>query len=76
LELCPPPSQAGTSIATPAVLSAQPCPVPLVVMAIKDYERLAGRGRSLLDLLMPDDDQDFEFEPPKAQIVARPADLD
>ena len=48
----------------------------LVVMAIKDYERLAGRGTSLLDVLMPNDDQDFDFEPPKARIVARPADLD
>lgn len=48
----------------------------LVVMAIKDYERLAGRGTSLLDLLMPDDDQDFDFEPPKASIKARPVDFD
>lgn len=48
----------------------------LVVMAIKDYERLAGRGASLLDVLMPDEDQDFEFEPPKASLAARPVDLD
>lgn len=48
----------------------------LVVMAIKDYERLAGRGTSLLDVLMPDDEQDFDFEPPKARIAARVADLD
>lgn len=48
----------------------------LVVMAIKDYERLAGRGASLLDVLMPDNDQDFDFEPPKARIVAREADFD
>jgi len=48
----------------------------LVVLAIKDYERLAGRGTSLLDVLMPDDDQDFDFEPPRAHIAARPADLD
>ena len=48
----------------------------LVVLAIKDYERLAGRGTSLFDLLMPSDDQDFDFEPPKAQLTARPADLD
>jgi len=25
---------------------------------------------------MPDDDQDFDFEPPKAHISARPAELD
>ena len=48
----------------------------LVVLAIKDYERLAGRGSSLLDVLMPDEDQDFDFEPPKAHIGARVADLD
>lgn len=48
----------------------------LVVLAIGDYERLAGRGASLLDLLTPDDDQDFEFEPPKARLVAGAADLD
>jgi len=48
----------------------------LVVLAIKDYERLAGRGTSLLDVLMPDDDQDFDFEPPRAHIAGRPAELD
>ena len=48
----------------------------LVVMAIKDYERLAGRGTSLLDVLMPEDDQDFDFEPTKASIAARPSELD
>lgn len=47
----------------------------LVVMAIKDYERLAGRSMSLLDVLMPGDDQDFDFEPPRARIGGRPADL-
>ncbi len=48
----------------------------LVVLAIKDYERLAGRGTSLMDVLMPDDDQDFDFEPPKATVTARAADFD
>lgn len=48
----------------------------LVVLAIRDYERLAGHGASLFDLLMPDDDQDFDFDPPKAQIASRPAELD
>lgn len=48
----------------------------LVVLAIKDYERLAGRGASLLDILTPDVDQDFDFEPPRARIFARPAELD
>jgi prevent-host-death family protein len=48
----------------------------LVVLAIKDYERLAGRGTSLLDVLTPEDDHDFEFDPPKARVAARPVDLD
>jgi prevent-host-death family protein len=48
----------------------------LVVLAIGDYERLAGRGTSLLDVLMPDDDQDFEFEPPRAGVTARPVEFD
>ena len=48
----------------------------LVVLAIKDYERLAGRGLSLLDVLTPEDDHDFEFDPPRAQGSARPVDLD
>lgn len=47
----------------------------LVVLAIKDYERLAGCGASLLDLLMPGDDQDFDFEPPKAAPGARAAEF-
>ncbi|MDB5438725.1 MAG: prevent-host-death family protein [Caulobacteraceae bacterium] len=48
----------------------------LVVLAMKDYERLAGRGKSLLDLLTPDAPTDFEFEAPKSTIRARPLDLD
>lgn len=48
----------------------------LVVLAIKDYEQLAGRGRTLFDVLMPDDDQDFDFDPPRSGIASRPAELD
>lgn len=48
----------------------------LVVLTIKDYERLAGRGLSLLDILTPDDDQDFDFEPPKAGVAARVVEWD
>ena len=48
----------------------------LVVLAMKDYQRLTGQGKSLLDLLMPGGDQDFEFEPPRATIVARAVDFD
>ncbi|MCL2716089.1 MAG: type II toxin-antitoxin system prevent-host-death family antitoxin [Alphaproteobacteria bacterium] len=48
----------------------------LVVLSIKEYERLAGRGSSLLDVLTPEDDHDFDFDPPKAHIVARQVDMD
>jgi prevent-host-death family protein len=48
----------------------------LVVMAIGDYERLAGRGASLLDMLTSGDMQDFEFEPPKSRLSGRPADFE
>jgi len=47
----------------------------LVVLAMKDYERLAGRGQSLLEVLTPQDDQDFEFDPPRSALAGRPADL-
>src|SRR3546814_380022 len=47
----------------------------LVVLAIKDYERLAGHGLSLFDILMPGDDQDFDFEPAKARVRSRPAEI-
>ncbi|MBN2971515.1 type II toxin-antitoxin system Phd/YefM family antitoxin [Roseomonas aeriglobus] len=48
----------------------------LVVLAIKDYERLAGRGKSLFDVLATDGDHDFEFDPPKSQVTGRTVDLD
>lgn len=63
------------SLTTSIFIADRNKPSP-VVMAIKDYERLAGRGTSLLDVLMSGDDQDFEFEPPRARIAARPAELD
>lgn len=50
----------------------------LVVMTIKDYERLAGKGRSLLAALSPPNaaDHDFDWEPAKADLTSRPAELD
>ncbi len=38
-------------------------------------ELLIGHVRSLLDVLMPGDDQDFDFEPPKARIATRAVEL-
>ncbi len=45
-------------------------------MVLTNDERPAGRGMSLLDVLMPGDDQDFDFEPPKARIATRAVELD
>ena len=46
-----------------------------VLLNIMDYQRLAGRKRSLLDALAMPGDEDIEFEPPKVDIGIRPADL-
>ncbi len=43
-------------------------------MLTKD-ERPTERGKSLLDVLMPGDDQDFDFEPPKACLATRAVEL-
>ncbi len=43
---------------------------------LTNYERLVGGGRPLLDVLIPGDDQDFVFEPPKARIAARAVELE
>lgn len=48
----------------------------LVVLSAKAYERLAGRGASLFDVLATGDDQDFEFEPPRVNIGLKPAVFD
>jgi hypothetical protein len=39
-------------------------------------EPRAKSGPSLLEALTPGDDHDFEFEPPKAQLISRPANFD
>ena len=48
----------------------------LVVLAIRDYERLTGRGRSLLDVLTTGDDHDFDFDAPRSSVDGRSVDLD
>ncbi|GAA0754253.1 prevent-host-death family protein [Erythromicrobium ramosum] len=50
----------------------------LVVLTIKEYERLAGKPRSILAALaLPNSaDHDFDWEPPKATIRSRPADFE
>jgi prevent-host-death family protein len=45
-----------------------------VLLSIEDYRRLAGGQRKIADALaMPG--KDVEFEPPRAEIRTRPADL-
>jgi hypothetical protein len=39
-------------------------------------EQLAARGRTLADALMPREALDFDWEPPRATLSARPVDLD
>jgi prevent-host-death family protein len=48
-----------------------------VLMTIEEYQRLAGGQLSLSEALaQPGADADFHFDPPKANIKLRPADLD
>ena len=44
-----------------------------VLLAVADYRRLAGGGRSLADALGMD--EDVEFDPPRLELGPRPADL-
>jgi prevent-host-death family protein len=46
-----------------------------VLLTIKDYERLAGGRLSIADALAMPTDDDIDFDPPRANIVLRPADL-
>ncbi len=48
-----------------------------VLLSFEEYRRLAGRGRSLLDLVAQDEDDDIDFDPtPMGGQIFRPADLD
>ncbi len=48
-----------------------------VLLSFEDYQKLVGGGRSLLQALaMPREGEDIEFDPPKMDLVTRPADLD
>jgi prevent-host-death family protein len=35
-----------------------------VLLSFADYRKLAGRGRSLLEIVAQDDDDDIDFDPP------------
>jgi prevent-host-death family protein len=47
-----------------------------VLLAIEEYRRLTGTGRSLVDLLAMPDAEAVDFEPPRLEgSLVRPADL-
>ena len=46
-----------------------------VLMTFEEYQRLTKQRRSIADALAVPDSADIEFEPPRAIIETRPADL-
>ncbi len=47
-----------------------------VLMSIEDYQKLIGKGASIVDLLSADEHDAIDFEPPRASgELFRPADL-
>jgi prevent-host-death family protein len=46
-----------------------------VLLSIEDYRRLAGGQRKIADALAMPGGEDIEFEPPRAEIKTRRADL-
>lgn len=48
-----------------------------VLLRFEDYQRLVGKGLSLLDVVAQDDDDDIEFNPPRmGDQIFRPVDFD
>ena len=46
-----------------------------VLLTIEDYQRLAGQGESIVDLLSYPGAGDIEFDPPRMNPVFKPADF-
>jgi prevent-host-death family protein len=46
-----------------------------VLLSIADYQKLTGRRMSLLEALAQSDGADFDFAPPRASGLSRPADM-
>jgi prevent-host-death family protein len=46
-----------------------------VLLSIEEYRQLANKGKNIIELLSMPGDQDFDFEPPRLDDVARAADL-
>ena len=47
-----------------------------VLLSIEAYEKLVGKTQSLAEALAMPGLSEIEFDPPKAEIASRPADLD
>jgi prevent-host-death family protein len=46
-----------------------------VLLSIEEYQQLTNKGKTILELLAMPGDQDFDFEPPQLEDLARGADL-
>ena len=46
-----------------------------VLLTVEDYQRLTGGVTSIVDLIAMPNDAEIDFEPPRAEGFARPADL-
>lgn len=47
-----------------------------VLLSFEDYQKLLGKGLSLLDALAMPGGEDIEFDPPKMELITRPANFD
>jgi hypothetical protein len=47
-----------------------------VLLRFQDYQKLLGSGPSLLEVLTMPGGEDIEFDPPKLELVTKPAELD
>jgi prevent-host-death family protein len=47
-----------------------------VLLSFEDYQKLLGAGPSLYEALAMPGGEDIEFDPPKMDLITRPADFD
>lgn len=47
-----------------------------VLLSFEDYQKLLGAGPSLFDALAMPGEEDIAFDPPKMDLITRPADFD
>ncbi|WP_224770954.1 type II toxin-antitoxin system Phd/YefM family antitoxin [Pseudomonas sp. FEN] len=67
-------AEAGAGIAcfTQATVRGKPAHV---LLSVEEYQRLAGGNTSIIDVLAMPGVEDIAFDPPRAVIHQRPADL-